>query len=483
MKSHPYMRIPFRSAGKLSSKAIVDALIAEIRARNLPSGVRLPPLRVLAHQLHISKNTVATAYTELTARGMISPDGTRGYFITRQPALAIDRDMYQVPGIRMLEAPVASRKTAAGSSQSLVDIGNVFIDRELLPFERITQCFRSVLNQPGLHYMYDTQGHQPLREIIATRLTKRGMPARPEWIITTTGSQQALDVCTRALKNKTLATENPSYGIAKRLFEMNGVRTTGLPINPFAGVDLEVWEKRVDRGRASAIYLTTNFQNPTGYSYSSSELHGIIGICRRLDVGIIEDDWGSDMLPYSEFRTPLRALAGSHVLYLNSFTKKLLPSLRTGYVLADDKSVPALLEAKRTGTLGTPTVIEATLFEFIDRGYYDQHLKQLQKELDIRYQNCLGLLAALMPETVRWAKPGGGPVLWLELPKTIDLQKLRDRLVKKGVSINLDTENWFFGRPHLHGIRIGFAFLAPHKMQQGIEILADAVRQETGGAR
>ena len=482
MRSQPYIRIPFRSGGKLSSKAIVDTLIGELTARNLPSGSRLPPLRVVAHQLHVSKNTVAMAYTELAARGMISPDGTRGYFIARQPTVATDRDTYDVPSIRMLDAPPARLKSAVSLSQPLIDIGNVFIDRELLPLERIGQCFRSVLKQPGLHYMYDTQGHRPLREIIAARLTKRGLHAKSEWVITTTGSQQGLDVCTRALEKKSLATENPSYGIAKRLFEMNGLRTTGLPINPFEGIDLGLWEKQVTRARASAIYLTTNFQNPTGYSYSSSELHGIIDICRRLNVGIIEDDWGSDMLPYSEYRTPLRALAGSHVVYLNSFTKKLLPSLRTGYVLADDKSLPILLEAKRTGTLGTPTLIEATLFEFIDRGYYDQHLKQLQRELDIWYQNCLRLLVALMPETVRWAKPGGGPVLWLELPKAIDLQRLRDRLLKKGVSINLDTENWFFGRPHLHGIRIGFAFLPPHRMQKGVEILAHAVRQEIGGA-
>ena len=77
---------------------------------------------------------------------------------------------------------------------------------------------------------------------------------------------------------------------------------------------------------------------------------------------------------------------------------------------------------------------------------------------------------------MKWTSPGGGPILWLEVPEGIDLEDISVRLESKEVMINLSHEA-FFGKPHLNGFRIGYAFLPTERMQQGVEILADELKK------
>jgi DNA-binding transcriptional MocR family regulator len=171
----------------------------------------------------------------------------------------------------------------------------------------------------------------------------------------------------------------------------------------------------------------------------------------------------------------LRMLGGENVLYVNSFTKKLLPSMRVGFVVAHRSLVPSLLAMKRLSTLGNVWLSEAVVAEFLERGYYDGHLAALQKELDARYQACLASLDELMPPGVRWTRPGGGPTLWLELPPGTDLAAVERGLAAHEVWIETRTAA-FLGEPHLHGFRIGFAWQPTPALRRGLEILGDVLR-------
>ena len=102
----------------------------------------------------------------------------------------------------------------------------------------------------------------------------------------------------------------------------------------------------------------------------------MLELCAKHGVAILEDDWGSDMLSDGEYRPMLRMLGGKDVLYVNSFTKKLLPSLRVGFVAASPALVPTLVAMKRLSTLGNAWLTEAIVAEFLDRGYYDTHLQR-----------------------------------------------------------------------------------------------------------
>lgn len=477
MQRAPYFSFAIQStaAGRRPTAAdLVDSILRARREGQLNPGVRLPPVRAIEKQLGISKNTVQAAYDELVARGVCVAREREGVFVA---ADSIERapseptaPLARAP--RLLEPPALQ----PAPPRDALKLSSVFIDPELLPRERLAECARSVLRTPGLEAFYDAQGYAPLRQQIAERLSARGIAADPSQVIITTGSQQALDIVVRALARRSVAVEDPVYSHARLLFENLGAELTPLALDPFGPIDARRWTEALERARPSLLYAITRFQNPTGYSYQTHELEMLVALSDRLGMGLLEDDWGSDMLSDGEYRPSLRAMGGDGVLYANSFTKKLLPSLRIGYLVAPRALVPALVAMKRLATLGNPWFTEAILSEFLDRGYYDTHLRAVQSALDARYARCLASLREHMPERCRWTLPGGGPTLWLEVPREVDLDALSATMLERGVSIE-NTRSHFAGEPHLHGFRVSFAFASEAAMARAVALLASALRE------
>ena len=469
----PYVGLHVASPGRRATAAdIVASVQREIGSGALPAGSRLPPVRALERQLGLSKNTAQAAYDELVARGLVEAREREGVFVLGATQHGIPAPIAAAPCAVFIPPPLSRPELPARGTTAL---STVFIDPELLPTERIAECARSVLRE-RMPSQYDAQGYRPLREAIAKRLQNRGLDVEPDEVVITTGSQQSLDIVARSLAVKRIAIESPVYAYAKLLFESLGHELVGLRLDPFAGIDLEAWDRALAR-KPSLAYLIPSFHNPTGYSYTSAELRGVLELCTRHGVAILEDDWGSDMLSDGEYRPMLRMLGGKDVLYVNSFTKKLLPSLRIGFVAAAPSLVPTLVAMKRLSTLGNAWLTEAVVAEFLDRGYYDTHLASLQRALDARYAACLAALDELMPDGVRWTRPGGGPTLWLEIPRTIDYAAIEAHLARRAVHItNASTAFSPADEPHLHGFRIAYAYLSETEMRSALTILADALR-------
>ncbi len=471
MSRIPYVGFHVASGERRATAAdIVASVQREITGGGLPAGSRLPPVRALEKQLGLSKNTAQAAYDELVARGLVEAREREGVFVLAAQRLAVPPPIAAPPLAAFVPPPV-SRPELPG--RGVTALSTVFIDPELLPTERIAECARSVLRE-RMPSHYEAQGYRPLREAIASRLVARGLEVAADEVVITTGSQQSLDIVARSLATRRIAVESPVYGYAKLLFENLGHELVGLHLDPFRGIDLDAWD-RAFATRPALAYLISSFQNPTGYSYTSAELRGVLALAARHGVALLEDDWGSDMLSDGEYRPMLRMLGGKRVLYVNSFTKKLLPSLRIGFVAAPPELVPTLVAMKRLSTLGNAWLTEAVVAEFLDRGYYDTHLQALQRALDIRYAACLAALDELMPDGVRWTRPGGGPTLWLELPRSIEYPAIEAHLARRGVHVS-NASAAYIGEPHLHGFRIAYAYLPEDQMRAALTILGDAIR-------
>ena len=476
MARAPFVSIKALGPGSAPTVSnLVSAISSELAQGHLLGGMRLPPVRVLQRQLGISKNTVQAAYDELAARDLVETRPREGVFVKRRHPHAdqVHLRQWNPPSLaaREFSLPLLQR-----SSDDML-LGHVFIDPDLLPRKQLTDCYRSVLQSPGLPTFYEAAGPRPLRQWVATRLNERGMEVGVDDVIMTSGSQQALELVSRTLRTGPIATENPVYGYAKQLFESTGHHVFGLPLCPFNGVDFDLWEQLLARHRPGLVYLITSFQNPTGFSYSTQDLLRILELSERFQFTLLEDDWGSDMLSDSEYRPTLRALGGQNVLYCNSFTKKLLPSLRVGYLVSSPGTTSSLISAKRLSCLGSATLNELALCEFLDRGYYDTHLERIHGQLDHRYQQCVHWLRTYMPPDAKFSLPGGGPCLWFEVPPGTDLARLRADCAQRKVVLQ-DADTFFFGEPHLNGFRIGYAYHPPEVLAEGLRVLWNALRDQ-----
>jgi len=487
MTNTPYLSLNFakhQGLRAMTARDIVAIYQTEINAHVMAYGLRVVPVRVLAEQLGISKNTVHTAYEELVERGVLESRPRLGFYVASKNNRAATKSSLELPRPRLRDAvPVPQRKP----SSERTHLSCVLIDPQLLPLKRMGECVRAVMQPHRLEPYYDAQGYRPLRQWIAKRLTSRGMKVDADEVILTTGSQQAIDLVARALKGSTVALEDPVYAYARRLFQSHHKKLALLTFSPFEALPLDAWKKTFKARRPQLVYAITSYQNPTGFSYSTSEMQALLEMARDTECAVLEDDWGSDMLSGSAYRGTLRAMGGDAVLYVNSFTKKLWPGLRIGYLVAARELIPSLMAAKRLSTLGNPWLTEAALSEFLDRGYYDTHLKRMQTALDQRYSDCLAGLTELMPEGVRWTKPGGGPTLWLELPARVRLDTLARTLRAQKIEIENGDES-FAKKPHLHGFRISYAFVPEPQLRHALRALAEAIkvqllRRTSGGAK
>lgn len=475
---------PARPRDAAAIAAVIAEQLAATPAPPAADELLLPTARVLALQLGVSEKLVRAAYRLLENRALIKRRGRAVVAVPRHASLL--RAKPPAPCAPRLK-PLLPATRAARGTPGHITLSSAFLDPRLAPTADLVYCMRAALRSPGPSTFAHLQGYPPLRQLIARRLQPLGIDADPEHILLTVGSQQVLDLVCRSLETRRIATEDPAYTAARALFQLDDAELTALPVDPFGSlsadgiIDAARWRHRLASRRPALAYLTSSFQNPTGASYSSLELRQILAWSEEFQFGILEDDWASDMLPPAEGRPTLRALGGDAVLYMNAFTKKTLPSLRVGYVVCNERTLPSLLQSKKLSINGPPMMIEETLFEFIEQGYYDEYLHRVQAETSARYRHCLKAMRTLLPEEARWTLPGGGPLLWLELPRRVDLAALISDLAQRQILVS-PSSGAFASTPHLHGFAIGYAFPDRDEMTTAIEILAELLKKQLASA-
>ena len=309
-------------------------------------------------------------------------------------------------------------------------------DPDLFPVERIEACFGEVLSDPAqarqaLQYSV-SEGYLPLRQWIAERMTRDGMPCEPQNIMITAGSQQGLDLLGKLLLSvgDTVMTARPTYLGALQAFNGYQPDYMDLPEGALTGEADEVLAAR----RPAVGYFVPDFANPTGASLTLAEREALLDLAAGLDMTLIEDAAYRELRFAGEPLPTLLALdiaqAGSieaaRTLYCGTFSKTLSPALRIGWIAGPAVVIEKLVLLKQGADLHVATINQMVAERVVSEGY-DQHLGRLRAAYAAKRETLLAALERYMPAGVTWTPPEGGMFVWLTLPEGMDGKVLLER--------------------------------------------------------
>lgn len=440
----------------------------------LRPGDFLPASRELARTLNVARATVVIAYERLEAEGFIQSKQGAGTFVStwqspvRKPPEELRRRALEPrPVWETIPLPTAFDQPAE------FDFRTGLPDASLFPHKHwrrlIAQALRA--DEVGASRSYRSPaGHPDLRGSIARHIgVSRGISAAAEDVIITNGTQQAIDLLARVLlaPGDRVAVEDPGYEAPRRAFEAAGIRVIGIPVDD-QGLVVDALPAGI-----KAVYITPSHQYPLSVTMTLARRRALLDWADRNGAAVIEDDYEG------EFRfegRPLEALqtldTAGRVVYVGSFSKTLLPTLRLGFVLVPSNLRAAMQKAKYISDWTTSTLEQAALSRLIEDGSFVRHVRKTGKIYGARHQLIAEMLASdfadhleLIPSTTGLHLTALARSASLE-----DIAAVTVRAAAIGVQVHR-LSSFAVGQSARAGLVLGYGAVATDRIEEGLQRL------------
>lgn len=341
----------------------------DIQTGILQKGERLPSKRALAEHLGVSVITIENAYQMLREEGYIEPRERSGYYVCEIHAFsgepARDNELQMLSEEPKGAADKRSGATAAAD----------------FPYSLYFKTVRSVITDYGEELMRRSpnEGCAILRNNIAAYLLRyRGVFAQPEQIIIGSGAEHLYGTVVRILGNdKIYGIEDPSYDQIRKVYEGTGAVCEALAMGE-DGIQSDILEKT----RAEVLHVTPFHSYPSGVTATIGKRYEYLNWARRNQSYIVEDDFDSEFfMPGKPIETLFMLDDSGSVIYINTFSKSLSPSIRMGYMILPKRLLKRYHETSGGFSCTVPVLDQYALAEFIRRGYFEQHLSRVRRHM------------------------------------------------------------------------------------------------------
>lgn len=434
----------------------------------LVAGDQLTPSRQLALDLGVSRFTVTEAYGRLAAEGFVDGQAGGGSIVAGTGArpTTTSRSSALVPLARAAELARFDRYPLRTTT---FDLRPGRVDPKLFPADTWRRCMVGASRQPPAQYS-DPAGTIELREALARWVGRsRGVMTSGEGVVVTSGAQHGMDLLMRVLvePGDVVAVEDPGYPPVAELFRFNGARVVAVPVDEH-GLVVDALPPT-----ARLVYVTPSHQYPLGVTMSYRRRTELLRWADERNAAVIEDDYDSEFRHDARPLEPLHRLdTDGRVLYVGTFSKTLLPSLRVGFVVAPPPVARAMTALRQMIDWCPPTTTEAALTDFVDNGHLDRHIRRARRvyrDRSQRLQHALGERLSV-PSRVLPSSVG--------LHLTVLLESGPDDLVqviaRHGLLIG-SLRASYRSVPPSHGFIVGFGALPTDDIDAAVDALDQAL--------
>jgi DNA-binding transcriptional MocR family regulator len=407
-------------------------------------GDRIPSVRELSRQRHVSINTVNEAYAQLENRRLIEARPQSGYYVAcplpepeAPTASGAPRRKLAAKTVELGSGPLGVMRTLA--DPDLVPLGRGVPNPELLPVEKLTRMLATESRRFRLESVTyaGAKGLKRLRTQIAKRSLDAGCRLTPDDVVVTSGCVEAVTLALQATcrPGDTVAIGSPVYYTFLNSIQELGLKVLEIPSTPREGMSVEVLAYALRHHQVRACIVIANFNNPLGSVMPDERKAELVRLLRSHDVPLIEDDVYGELGFGLHRPTATKAFdEDGLVLYCSSFSKTLAPGFRVGWI-APGRYLDQVQRLKAVFSLASASPTQLAVAEFLTSGGYDRHLRALRKTYSAQLGNVRAAIAQAFPEGTRVTRPEGGFVLWVELPPEVDGLKLHQQALRKGIAV------------------------------------------------
>jgi GntR family transcriptional regulator/MocR family aminotransferase len=336
--------------------SIRDGIVSGI----YPFNSKLPSKRSLAEETGVSTVTVEHAYALLCDEGYAEARERSGFVVIFQSS----------DGFASSAVTESSYHPTCRTGKSIPEF----------PLSVLSKTMRRVLTEHGELLLEKSPGAgcTELREEVRRYLARnRGIAANTEQIIIGSGSEYLYGLIVELLgRDRIFAIESPSYKKIEQVYRATEIRYDPLPLTQ-AGIDSEALS-----GTCADVLHTTPYRSyPSGVTATASKRHEYIRWASENGRYIIEDDFESEFSVFAKPTETLFALSeNDNVIYLNTFSKTISPSLRIGYMVLPEHLVSVYKEKLGFYSCTVPTFMQYVLTELLDNGDFERHINRVRRK-------------------------------------------------------------------------------------------------------